>query len=156
MNYWIFKSEPDEFSFDDLLKRPKKTEPWTGVRNYQARNFLRDDVKKGDKVLFYHSSTAVPAVVGIAEVVKEAYPDPSQFDIKSDYFDEGSKKDNPRWLAVTIKAVKKLKQVVTLEQIKQQEKLRDMRLVQRGNRLSISPVSKQEFEIIIKLSGEES
>ncbi len=154
MKYWLFKSEPDEFSFDDLLK--KKTEPWTGVRNYQARNFLRDDVKKGDKVLFYHSSTAVPAIVGIAEVIKEAYLDPSQFDKKSDYFDESSKPDNPRWLAVDIQAVEKLKCAVSLEQIKQQEKLQNMRLVQRGNRLSVSPVSKKEFEIIINLSGEES
>jgi predicted RNA-binding protein with PUA-like domain len=155
MNYWLFKSEPDEFGFNDLLKRPKQTEPWTGVRNYQARNFLRDEVKKGDKVLFYHSSCEVPAVVGLAEVVKEAYTDPLQFDDNSDYFDEGSKKDNPRWLAVDIKAVKKLKQTVTLEQIKQQKELQNMRLVQRGNRLSISPVSKQEFETIIKLAGEE-
>jgi predicted RNA-binding protein with PUA-like domain len=152
--YWLFKSEPDEFSFDDLLKR--ETEPWTGVRNYQARNFLRDEVKKGDKVLFYHSSCEVPAVVGLAEVVKEAYPDPSQFDKKSDYFDEGSTPDNPRWLAVDVKAVRKLKTVVTLEQLKQEPTLKNMRLVQRGNRLSILPVSKEEFEIIINLSGEES
>jgi predicted RNA-binding protein with PUA-like domain len=156
MNYWLFKSEPDEFSFDDLLKRPKQSEPWTGIRNYQARNFLRDDLKIGDKVLFYHSSTAIPAIVGIAEVVKEAYPDPSQFDKKNDYFDEGSKQDSPRWLAVDIKAVKKLKNTVTLEQIKQEPKLKNMRLVQRGNRLSISPVSKQEFATIIKLSDKET
>jgi predicted RNA-binding protein with PUA-like domain len=155
VNYWLFKSEPDEFSFDDLLNRPKQTEPWTGVRNYQARNLLRDEVKKGDRVLFYHSSTAVPAVVGIAEVVKEAYTDPLQFDDKSDYFDAGSKEDNPRWLAVDVKAVKKLKKMVTLGQIKQESKLKNMRLVQRGNRLSVSPVSKQEIETIIKLAGEE-
>jgi predicted RNA-binding protein with PUA-like domain len=156
MNYWLFKSEPDEFSFDDLLKPLKKTEPWTGVRNYQARNFLRDEVKKGDTVLFYHSSCEIPAVVGLAEVVKEAYPDPLQFNDKSDYYDEGSPLDNPRWLAVDIKAVRKLKHPVTLEQIKKEERLQDMRLVQRGNRLSVMPVSKQEFETIIKLAGEES
>lgn len=154
MKYWLFKSEPNEFGFDDLLKCPDQTEPWTGVRNYQARNLLRDDVKLGDKVLFYHSSTTTPAVVGIAEVVKEAYADPSQFDKKSDYFDEGSKKENPRWVAVDVKAVKKLKNVVTLEQIRKEPPLKNMRLVQRGNRLSITPVSKEEFETIIKLSGE--
>jgi predicted RNA-binding protein with PUA-like domain len=154
MNYWLFKSEPDEFSFDDLLKRPKQSEPWTGVRNYQARNFLRDDIKLGDKVLFYHSSTAIPAIAGIAEIIKESYTDPLQFDDKSDYFDAGSKKDNPRWLAVDVKAVKKLKKLVTLEQIKQEPTLKNMRLVQRGNRLSVMPVTKNEFETIIKLAGE--
>jgi predicted RNA-binding protein with PUA-like domain len=150
MNYWLFKSEPDEFSFDDLLK--KKIELWTGVRNYQARNFLRDEVKKGDTVLFYHSSCEVPGVVGLAEVVKEAYTDPSQFDDKSDYYDEGSPLDNPRWVAVDIKAVKKLKKLVTLEQLKQEPELKTMRLVQRGNRLSIIPVSQREFETIMKLA----
>jgi predicted RNA-binding protein with PUA-like domain len=154
MNYWLFTSEPDEFSFDDLLKRPKKTEPWTGVRNYQARNFLRE-IKKGDTVLFYHSSTALPAVVGIAEIVREAYTDPTQFDKKSDYFDEGSKPENPRWLAVDVKAVRKLKREVRLEQLRQESELKTMRLVQRGNRLSVMPVSKEEYETIIKLSGEE-
>ncbi|MGL4610223.1 MAG: EVE domain-containing protein [Trueperaceae bacterium] len=155
MNYWLLKSEPDEFSFDDLLKRPKQTEPWTGVRNYQARNFIRDEVNVGDKVLFYHSSTAVPAVVGIAEVVSKPYADPTQFDKRSDYFDEASKQDNPRWFVVNVKAVKKLKRIVTLGQIKGESKLKDMRLVQRGNRLSVMPVTKKEFETIIKLAGEE-
>jgi predicted RNA-binding protein with PUA-like domain len=153
--YWLIKSEPDEFSFDDLLERPEQSEPWTGVRNYQARNFIRDGMNIGDKILFYHSSTAVLAVVGIAEIVKEAYADPTQFDEKSDYFDKGSSQDNPRWLAVDVKAVKKLKTMVTLEQIKKEPDLQKMRLVQRGNRLSVMPVTKTEFEIIIKLSGEE-
>jgi predicted RNA-binding protein with PUA-like domain len=152
MNYWLFKSEPHEFSFDDLLKRAEQTEPWTGIRNYQARNFIRDGMKPGDKVLFYHSSTAVLAVVGIAEIVKESYTDPTQFDEKSDYFDEGSSPENPRWLAVDVKAVKKLKNVVTLGQIKKEPELQKMRLVQRGNRLSVMPVTKNEFETILELS----
>lgn len=150
MTYWLFKSEPQEFSFDDLIK--KDFEPWTGVRNYQARNFLRDHVKRGDKVLFYHSSIATPAVVGIAQVVREAYPDPSQFDPKSDYFDAGSEKEHPRWLAVDIKAVRKLKHFVTLETIKSEPALQDMRLVKRGNRLSVMPVSEREFGRILELS----
>jgi predicted RNA-binding protein with PUA-like domain len=155
VNYWLFKSEPHEFSFDDLLKRPEGREPWTGVRNYQARNFIRDGMRVGDKVLFYHSSTSLPAVVGIAEIVSGSYPDPSQFDNKSDYFDKGSPTDNPRWLAIDVKAVKKLKKAVTLEQIKREPELQKMRLVQRGNRLSVMPVTNDEFQTIIKLAGEE-
>jgi predicted RNA-binding protein with PUA-like domain len=155
MNHWLLKSEPDEFGFGDLLKRPNQTEPWTGVRNYQARNFIRDGMKIGDKVLFYHSSTDVPAVVGLAEVVSEPYTDPLQFDNKSDYFDAGSKEGNPRWLAVDVKAIKKFKKIVTLEQLKKEPELQKMRLVQRGNRLSVMPVTKNEFETIIKLAGEE-
>ena len=148
-NFWLFKSEPDEFGFDDLLK--KKFEPWTGVRNYQARNFLRD-IKLGDKVLFYHSSTAIPAVVGIAEVIRTNYPDPTQFNKKSKYFDAGSKKENPRWVAVDIKAVETLKNIVTLEQMKSDSALQDMRLVKRGNRLSVMPIREEEFERILELS----
>jgi predicted RNA-binding protein with PUA-like domain len=155
MIYWLIKTEPHEFSFDDLLKRPEQTEPWTGVRNYQARNFIRDEMKIGDKVLFYHSSTTVPAVVGLAEVVSKPYTDPLQFDERSDYFDAGSKQDNPRWLAVDVKAIKKFKNAVTLGQIKKEPELQKMRLVQRGNRLSVMPMTKDEFETIIKLAGEE-
>ena len=155
MNYWLFKSEPREFSFDHLLKRPGKSEPWTGIRNYQARNFIRDAMQVGDKVLFYHSSTALPAVVGIAEIISKPYPDPLQFDDKSGYFDKGSPTDNPRWLAIDIKAVKKLKKEVTFEQLKKEPTLQTMRLVQRGNRLSVLPVTKDEFQTIVKLAGEE-
>jgi predicted RNA-binding protein with PUA-like domain len=155
MNYWLFKSEPDEFSFDDLLERLSQTESWTGVRNYQARNFVRDGMNIGDKVLFYHSSTEILAVVGIAEIVSKPYTDPLQFDEKSEYFDKSSSQENPRWLAIDVKAVKKLKKAVTLEQIRKEPELQKMRLVQRGNRLSVMPVTKDEFETIIKLSGEE-
>jgi predicted RNA-binding protein with PUA-like domain len=155
VNYWLFKSEPHEFSFDDLLKRPDRREPWTGVRNYQARNFIRDGMRVGDKVLFYHSSTSLPAVVGISEIISKPYPDPLQFDERSPYFDKGSPTNNPRWLAIDVRAVKKLKNVVTLEQIKREPELQKMRLVQRGNRLSVMPVTNDEFQTIIKLAGEE-
>jgi predicted RNA-binding protein with PUA-like domain len=150
MNYWLIKTEPDEFSFADLLK--KQSEPWTGVRNYQARNFMRDGMKLGDKILFYHSSTAIPAVVGIAEVASQAYCDPLQFNKKSKYFDQGSKKENPRWVAVDVKAVEKLEHPVTLEVMKMDTELQTMRLVKRGNRLSVMPVSEQEFKRILELS----
>jgi predicted RNA-binding protein with PUA-like domain len=153
VNYWLIKSEPHEFSFAHLLKRPNQTEPWTGVRNYQARNFIRDGMKLGDRVLFYHSSTAVPAIVGIAEVASESYPDPIQFDKKSKYYDAGSKKENPRWMAVDVRAVEKLKTLVTLETLKQEPALKTMRLVQRGNRLSVMPVSQDDFQKILELSG---
>jgi predicted RNA-binding protein with PUA-like domain len=149
MNYWLIKSEPDEFSFDDLLK--KEIEPWTGVRNYQARNFLRE-MNLGDRVLFYHSSIFIPAIVGIAEVIRVAYPDPLQFNKKSKYYDQGSKEDNPRWVAVDVKAVEKLKLPVTLEAMKGDAELQMMRLVKRGNRLSVMPVSKKEFERVLELS----
>ena len=153
MNYWLIKSEPDEFGFDQLLKRPKQTEPWTGVRNYQARNFMRDGMKVGDRVLFYHSSTAIPAVVGLAEVASQPYTDPIQFNKKSKYFDSGSKKDNPRWVAVDIKAIEKLKNDVSLETMKSDSELQTMRLIKRGNRLSVMPVSEKEFKRILELSG---
>jgi predicted RNA-binding protein with PUA-like domain len=153
MNYWLLKSEPDEFSFDDLLK--KKIEPWTGVRNYQARNFLRD-MKLGDKLLFYHSSTTLLAVVGIAEVIRTSYPDPLQFNKKSKYFDQGSKEDNPRWVAVDVRVIEKLKHPVTLEVMKHDTELQTMRLVKRGNRLSVMPLSEREFERVLEMSTKET
>jgi predicted RNA-binding protein with PUA-like domain len=149
MNDWLIKSEPHEFSFDDLLK--KTVEPWTGVRNYQARNFLRE-MKLGDRVLFYHSSTTLLAVVGIAEVIRTSYPDPVQFDKKSKYYDKGSKEENPRWVAVDVKAVEKLKHPVTLDVMKADAELQNMRLIKRGNRLSVIPVSTREFERVLELS----
>ncbi len=151
MNYWLIKSEPHEFSFDDLLK--KQSEPWSGIRNYQARNFMRDGMKLGDRVLFYHSSTLILAVVGIAEVASQAYPDPLQFNKRSKYFDQGSKKDNPRWIAVDIKAIERLKNSVTLDTMKSDSELQTMRLIKRGNRLSVMPVSEKEFKRILELSG---
>ena len=147
--YWLMKTEPDTFSIDDLAK--VKTEPWTGVRNYQARNFMRDGMRVGDKVFFYHSNCAVPGIVGIASVATAAYPDPSQFDPKSDYFDAGAKREDPRWMLVDVKFVRKLKRVISLEELKGIEELADMALVRKGNRLSVMPVSKPHWDYILTL-----
>ena len=137
------------FSIDDL-KRVKK-EPWDGVRNYQARNFMRDDMKKGDLVLFYHSNAKPPGVVGLAEVSKEGHPDITAFDKKSKYYDVKSDPENPRWILVEVKYKKHFKKMVSLNEIKEEKKLSDMALVQKGSRLSISPVKKSEFDHILKL-----
>jgi len=151
--YWLVKSEPGEFSIDDLAKSKNKTTYWDGVRNYQARNFIRDDMKKGDFVLYYHSNTNPNAVVGYCEIVKEGYPDFTAFDPKDKHYDPKSKKENPAWIMVDIKLKKKFKNSVTLADIKANTKLKEMRLVQRGNRLSVMPVTKKEFEIIVKMGG---
>jgi predicted RNA-binding protein with PUA-like domain len=149
-NYWIFKSEPDVYSIDNLEK--DKTTFWDGVRNYEARNFLRDKVKKGDLVLFYHSNCDEPAVVGICEVVKEGYPDFTQFDPSNKHFDPKSKRENPTWFMVDVKFVKKLKKPVTLNEMKKNHKLKDIRLLQKGNRLSIIPITEKEYQEILKMS----
>jgi len=148
MNHWLMKSEPDEFSIDDLKTR--KSEPWSGVRNYQARNHLRA-MRKGDLVLFYHSSCEVPGVVGIAEVATEAHPDPTQFDPKSDYFDAASKRDEPRWSLVDVKFKRKLKRTITLTELKGRKELGDFALTRTGNRLSVLPVSKAQWDFILAL-----
>lgn len=145
------KSEPDVFSFDDLKKRPKKTEPWNGVRNYQARNFMRDEMKVGDHILFYHSSCEVPGVYGIAKVGSKPYPDSTQFDSKSEYYDPKSTQENPRWFLVDVTYEMDLEHHVALEELKKHKKLEEMRLLQRGNRLSILPVTREEFDYIKKL-----
>jgi predicted RNA-binding protein with PUA-like domain len=143
------KSEPDVFSLDDLKNCPKKTEPWDGIRNYQARNFMRDDMKKGDVVLFYHSNCKEPGIVGLAEIASSsAYPDPTQFDKKSNYFDPKSDPENPRWLLVDVRYKKTLKRPVTLKEIKEHPVLSGMKVAQRGMRLSIQPVEQKHFEII--------
>ena len=147
--HWLMKSEPDVFSFADLKK--KKTEPWTGVRNYQARNFMRDEMKTGDLIFFYHSSCEVPGIAGIASVASTPYPDPTQFDKKSEYFDPKATKENPRWFLVDVKFEKDLKRLLPLEELKKEESLKEMRLLQKGNRLSILPVTAHEFELILKL-----
>jgi len=149
MHYWLMKTEPDEFSIDDLAK--KKVEPWTGVRNYQARNFMRDGMQVGDGVLFYHSSCEVPGVAGIAEVASAAYPDPSQFDRKSDYYDAASKPEEPRWFLVDVKFRRKLKRVVALTELKDRRELEGFALLARGNRLSVLPVSKAQWDFILGL-----
>lgn len=151
--FWLIKSEPSEFSIEDLEKSKNKTTYWDGVRNYQARNFIRDEMKKGDQVLFYHSNAEPNAVVGICKVVKEAYPDHTQFDSKHVHYDPKADKKNPTWFMVDIKLVKKFKRAVTLEEIKLNSKLAKMKLVQRGNRLSVMPITKDEFEEILIMSN---
>jgi predicted RNA-binding protein with PUA-like domain len=148
MRYWLMKTEPDEFSIDDLSK--KKTEPWTGVRNYQARNFMRE-MKPGDGVLFYHSSCEIPGVAGIAEVATDAYPDPTQFDKKSDYHDAASKREEPRWSLVDVKYKRKLKRVIPLSELKDRRELEGFALLARGNRLSVLPVTKPQWDFILGL-----
>ena len=150
ISHWLMKSEPDAFSIDDLER--KGQEAWDGVRNYQARNFMRDGMRVGDKVFFYHSNCAEPGIVGVAEVATDAYPDPSQFDPKSDYFDSGSTRDNPRWMLVEVKFVKKFKRTITLDELKQQDALAEMALVRKGNRLSVMPVSDDDWKYILKLA----
>ena len=140
MKYWLMKSEPDECSIDDVLAAPGRITPWSGVRNYQARNFMRDEMKVGDGVLFYHSSCPEPGIAGIAEVASPAYTDKSQFDRKSDYYDPKSKKDEPRWYHVDVRALKKTR-LVPLAEIREQKALKDMVTLRPGNRLSITPVT---------------
>lgn len=151
MNYWLMKSEPEVFGIDHLKAMPDKTEHWDGVRNYQARNMMRDQMKKGDKVFFYHSNCKEPGIVGIAEVVREGYPDFTSWDPESKYYDPKSSAEDPRWFMVDIKFKRKLKRTITLTELKQQPGLEEMPLVRRGNRLSIMPVRKQEWDLILDL-----
>jgi len=153
LKYWLFKSEPSEFSWDDLKKSKNQTTFWNGVQNYQARNFLRDEIKKGDGVLFYQSSIEPLAVVGYCEVVKDGYPDHTQFDSKSDNYDPKADKKDPTWFMVDIKLVKEFKKPVTLDSIKANSKLKNMKLIQRGQRLSIQPVTKDEWDEILKIGS---
>ncbi len=152
MHYWLMKSEPDAFSIDDLAR--VKTEPWSGVRNYQARNFMRDRMQPGDGVLLYHSSCAEPGVVGVGEVASTAYPDPTQFDRKSHYFDPRSSREEPRWMLVDIAFKRKLARTVTLAELKQQPRLDGCMLLQRGSRLSILPLTKSQWTVILSLEHE--
>ena len=144
------KSEPDAFSIDDLARKPKKTEHWDGVRNYQARNMMRDQMKKGDLIFFYHSSCKEPGIVGIATVVTEAYPDFTAFDTKDKHYDPKSDPAKPRWYMVDVKLVRKLKRNISLLELKKHKSLADMPLLQRGNRLSVMPISKKHWDFIIK------
>ena len=147
--YWLMKSEPDTFSIDDLAR--VGTEPWTGVRNYLARNYMRDEMRVGDGVLFYHSSCAEPGVAGLAQVASEAYPDPTQFDRKSDYHDPKSTREQPRWQLVDITFTRKLARTITLAELKADPRLDGFALLQRGNRLSILPVTKAQWNRILSL-----
>lgn len=143
------KSEPEEFSIDDLAR--VQVEPWGGVRNYQARNFMRDGMRVGDGILFYHSNCAEPGVVGLAEVASAAYPDPSQFDPASDYHDAGSRPDEPRWLLVDVRFRRKLDRTITLAELRERPELEDFALVRRGNRLSVMPVPAAAWKLILAL-----
>lgn len=153
MNYWLMKTEPQTFSIEDLKNSPRMTSSWDGVRNYQARNFMRDQMKKGDQVLIYHSSCKNVGIAGLAEVVKESHPDLSALDPKSSYFDPKATKEEPRWYMVAVKWKKSFKDIITLSQIKAQPALSEMIITKKGNRLSITPVSKKEFEKILKLAS---
>ena len=149
-NFWLMKSEPEEVSIDDALAAPKQTVPWFGVRNYQARNFMRDGMRVGDGVLFYHSSCAEPGIVGIAQIASATRPDPTQFDPQSPYFDAKSKPADPRWLLLDVQALRKTR-VLNLPELRSIAALADMRLLQRGNRLSVMPVDKAHWDLIGKL-----
>jgi predicted RNA-binding protein with PUA-like domain len=149
MNYWLMKSEPDECSIDDVLAAPARKTPWSGVRNYQARNFMRDGMRIGDGVLFYHSSCPEPGIAGIAEVASAPYPDASQFDRKSDYYDPKSAKDNPRWFNVDVRALRKIP-LIPLAEIRKHKPLASMVLLRPGNRLSITPVTAAEWRYIVE------
>jgi len=153
MNYWLMKTEPSTFGVDDLAAKPKKTAMWDGVRNYQARNMLRDDFKKGDQAFLYHSSCEVPGVAGIVEVVRTAYPDPTAFDKKHDHYDQGSDPKNPRWVVVDVQLKRRLKRVITLDELRKHETraLDGMLLLKRGNRRSITPLSAAHWKFILTL-----
>jgi predicted RNA-binding protein with PUA-like domain len=153
-NYWLMKSEPEECSVDDALAAKKSTVPWVGVRNYQARNFMRDGMRVGDGVLFYHSSCAEPGIVGIAEVASTAYPDPTQFDSKSHYYDAKSKREEPRWQLVDVKVLKKTRNLA-LPELRANKDLEDLIILRKGNRLSITPVEPPHWRLITKLLGKD-
>jgi predicted RNA-binding protein with PUA-like domain len=150
MKYWLMKSEPDECSIDDVLAAPGCVTPWSGVRNYQARNFMREEMSIGDGVLFYHSSCPEPGIAGVAEVASAPYTDKTQFDRKSPYYDPKSRKDNPRWVNVDVRALRKTR-LVPLAELRQHKALAGMRLLRPGNRLSITPVTESEWKYIAKL-----
>jgi predicted RNA-binding protein with PUA-like domain len=149
VTYWLMKSEPDTYGIDDLEK--DRMQPWDGVRNYQARNMMRDDMRPGQQAFFYHSSCETPAIVGIMKIASQAYPDPTQYDPRSKYFDPKSTEENPRWFVVDMAFKRKLKRPITLQELKEHPALAGFRLTRRGNRLSVFPVSKEHWELILSL-----
>ena len=149
MNYWLMKNEPDDYSIDDLKR--DKIEPWDGIRNYQVRNMIRDEMQKDDQAFFYHSNCDVPGIYGLMVINSDAYPDHTAFDKKAKYYDPKSKKDNPTWLMVDVKYKRKLKNVISLTELKSYKELSNMRVVQRGNRLSITKIEKKDWNFILKL-----
>jgi predicted RNA-binding protein with PUA-like domain len=150
MRYWLMKSEPSVFSIDDLARCPKQTEAWTGVRNYQARNFMRDGMKLGDRAFFYHSACEEPGIAGIVEIAREAYPDATQFDRRSEYYDPKATPDNPRWLNVDVRLVKKTR-LIPIAELRRHRKLAGMQALAKGNRLSITPVTPAQWKFILGL-----
>ncbi len=150
MRHWLMKSEPSEVSIDDLAKLPEQTVPWFGVRNYQARNYMRDEMQPGDPVLFYHSSCPEPGIAGFARVASKPYPDDTQFEVGGKYFDPKSKRENPRWVHVDVQFVKKIR-LISLADLRAHPALADMRILQKGNRLSITPVTPAEWAAIESL-----
>jgi predicted RNA-binding protein with PUA-like domain len=155
MNYWLMKSEPSVFGIDDLAARPKKTEPWDGVRNYQARNMMRDEMRRGDQAFLYHSNCEPPGIVGVMEIVSESYPDPTAFDPESKYFDPKSDPDNPRWYLVDVRLKRRLKRMVSLAELRDHvAEFDDFALLRRGNRLSVMPVEADTWQRIIELAGD--
>ena len=148
---WLFKSEPETFSIDTLANRPKQTEHWDGVRNYQARNMLRDQIKQGDNAFFYHSNCESPGIAGIIEIVKSGYPDFTAFDPESPYYDPTSSREHPRWFMVDVRFVKKFKRIITLQELKNHPLLQEMQVTRKGNRLSITPVTQTEWDIILSM-----
>jgi predicted RNA-binding protein with PUA-like domain len=153
MNHWLLKSEPGTFGIDDLAALPGKTSAWDGVRNFQARNMLRDSMKKGDTAFFYHSSCEVPGIAGIVRIVKDGYPDKTAFDRKHDHYDPESKPDAPRWYVVDVKLERKFKHVITLDELRRHasDELSDLRVLRRGNRLSVTPVTQAEWDFVLTL-----
>ena len=151
MNYWLMKSEPGCFNMDDLKKRPKQTEPWDGVRNYQVRNMMRDEMKIGDKAFFYYSNANPSGIAGIMEVVSKAYPDQSAFDPNKKHYDPKSDPDKPTWLLVDVKFVKKFKRIIPLQELRAEPLLEEMWILRPGSRLSVTPVSKTEWDTILAL-----
>ncbi|WP_417730057.1 EVE domain-containing protein [Rosistilla oblonga] len=152
MKYWLMKTEPGTYSIEDLAKEKRKTTCWEGVRNYQARNMMRDDFKKGDRVLFYHSGGKDPAVVGTAKIAKGAYPDHFAWDSGSNYYDPKSSPENPRWFMVDVQLDKAFEQPVTLSQMRNEPQLEQMELLRKGSRLSVQPVTESEFEVVLKMA----
>jgi predicted RNA-binding protein with PUA-like domain len=155
MAYWLMKSEPEEFGIEDLESRPDKREPWDGVRNYQARNMMRDEMKPGDLAFFYHSNCETPGIVGIVKIATEGYPDPTAFDADDDHYDPKSDPANPRWYLVDVEFVRKLQRAITLSELKAERALEQMPLTRRGNRLSVMPVTKKEWEHILAMERRE-
>jgi predicted RNA-binding protein with PUA-like domain len=153
MRHWLIKSEPSEFSFDDLWAARGRRTCWDGVRNYQARNFMRDGMRVGDRVLYYHSNAEPSGVVGVAEVVREAYPDPTQFEPGHAHHDPRSDPEDPRWCMVDVRALERLPRVVTLAELKANPRLEAMAVVQRGSRLSVTPVTEAEYEEVLRMAG---